>query len=408
MKTLVLFNKEQDSRGIEFIGGRKNRLILCALSLIIPIVFVCFLTNYYGTHSHGESTRSGTTQIQQNGNSEISNVSDVSESTSEGVSYPVGWLATDSYGVAVGENVWIVYSPDFDCTARNENGNIINDAAVIEAGYQYIVDAVNAAEASNSSSVIIAYNGSTIEVDANSVLVNAPDVLTTAVYDIAYSYNAPSNAGGISIPNLTGERVEGYRDGLIYRNYAGSSGYVAPVAYSTLLKLIKAESTLEANGYKLLIWDSYRPMTASKAIASAVSNAIQNVDGFEEALGGWASSWYASSGTSGHNFGTDVDVSVVDINGETVDMPSGFDSFDTSGHLTNAQLASSAITTRSYTDAVNSSAGCLALHAAMTEAGFSELASEWWHFADDEGEEAVSAITGGLGLDFTADISTSM
>jgi D-alanyl-D-alanine dipeptidase len=44
----------------------------------------------------------------------------------------------------------------------------------------------------------------------------------------------------------------------------------------------------------------------------------------------------------------------------------------------------------------------MALHRAFNSAGFSELASEWWHFGDEDTEKRIQAIVGSEGLDFVA------
>jgi D-alanyl-D-alanine dipeptidase len=47
----------------------------------------------------------------------------------------------------------------------------------------------------------------------------------------------------------------------------------------------------------------------------------------------------------------------------------------------------------------------MALHTAFKEAGFSELASEWWHFADEETEAEMRSIVGDNGMDYVAQLS---
>ena len=83
-------------------------------------------------------------------------------------------------------------------------------------------------------------------------------------------------------------------------------------------------------------------------------------------------------------------------------MPSDFDAFDETGHLTDMPIDSGAITPGAYRQAVLENEACLALHQAFVDAGFSELASEWWHFGDEETEWAMQSLVGPSGLDFVA------
>ena len=85
-------------------------------------------------------------------------------------------------------------------------------------------------------------------------------------------------------------------------------------------------------------------------------------------------------------------------------MPSSFDAFDASGHLAFAPIDSASITPDAFCDAVAGNDACMALHAAFRQAGFSELASEWWHFGDAETEGAMRAAVGEDGLDFVASL----
>ena len=62
------------------------------------------------------------------------------------------------------------------------------------------------------------------------------------------------------------------------------------------------------------------------------------------------------------------------------------------------------ITPESYRPEVAGNEACLALHEAFRAAGFTELASEWWHFADDETEQRLRALVGPQALDFVAEL----
>ena len=103
-------------------------------------------------------------------------------------------------------------------------------------------------------------------------------------------------------------------------------------------------------------------------------------------------------------WGTDLDVGVCDTDGNPLPMPSSFDSFDETGHLTAFPVNASSITAASYRDEVSANGPCVLMHEAFLTQGFSELASEWWHFADEDTEAVVQSIVGYQGLDFIADV----
>ena len=70
---------------------------------------------------------------------------------------------------------------------------------------------------------------------------------------------------------------------------------------------------------------------------------------------------------SQHNRGAAIDVAVVDKDGRPVILPTAFDDFSTRAHRDHALSGEPGAEARR-------------LEAAMTEAGFIGLATEWWHF----------------------------
>ena len=143
-------------------------------------------------------------------------------------------------------------------------------------------------------------------------------------------------------------------------------------------------------------------MAAQLHLSDAFENAFWDNPIMQESLGDWSLEWYVANGASGHNYGTDLDVGVLDTEGNLLPMPSAFDAFDESGHLTVFPIDASEITPAVYRDEVTSNAACMALHEAFVQAGFAELASEWWHFTDEETGANMRSLVGDGGLDFMA------
>ena len=311
------------------------------------------------------------------------------------LTYPTGWLAVDEGGVPAGEPVRILSLPDIDVVAHRD-GKVVGASDQDRASAQ--LPAVDAGQA------LVEYGGSYVAVNPGSLLVNLPDVLPTACYDIVYSYAATSRCAGEDIPGVTGERLPGYADGLQQSAYWADQRFVVPCAYRTACKAIQVEAALEAQGLRLLVFDAYRPMTAQYSLSDAFQTAFASNPVMQGSLGAWSLSWYVAPGASGHNFGTDLDVGACDGEGNPLPMPSDFDAFDETGHLTDMPIDSGAITPGAYRQAVLENDACLALHQAFVDAGFSELASEWWHFGDEETEWAMQSLVGPSGLDFVAEL----
>ena len=311
------------------------------------------------------------------------------------IEFPTGWLIAPAEGVPAGVPVKLLYLPDWEAPAHR------GGAAVSAEEQRALQDSWPVACADDA---VIEYAGEIFAVDPNLLLVNLPDVLPQAEYDIAYAYAAPSNCAGEAIPGVTGERLNGYADGRQPNAYRADDQFIAPCAYQTALKARAASDMLGEAGLRLLVYDAYRPMAAQYQLSAALSAAIAVNPTMAAALGGWSADWFVAPGASGHNFGTDLDVAVCDQDGNPLYMPSSFDAFDESGRLTDYPVDEKAIEPGLYKASVAQNDACLALHQAFRAAGFTELASEWWHFGDTSTEYANRALVGAGGLDFVASL----
>ena len=164
-------------------------------------------------------------------------------------------------------------------------------------------------------------------------LVSVTDVDPTILTDLRY---ASSN-------NVTGRRL-----------YPVELPCLASAA--TARKLKKAQNYLRPHGYRLMVWDAYRPPEAHLKLWQAHSH------------GNYVSD--PSTGWSKHCHGRAVDVTLVDLEGRRVAMPSRFDDFSRSAYFV-------------YSGRDQRIAARLRLlQAAMKHAGFTFLDTEWWHFND--------------------------
>ena len=119
-------------------------------------------------------------------------------------------------------------------------------------------------------------------------------------------------------------------------------------------RLEKARLFLREYGANLKIWDAYRPAWAQEILWKAIQN--------REYIGDPA------KGGSLHRWGAAVDVTLVDLYGRELKMPSDFDTFTAEGRTLyegpDPQI-------RNHVRL---------LQKAMHVAGFRMLYDEWWHF----------------------------
>ncbi len=119
-------------------------------------------------------------------------------------------------------------------------------------------------------------------------------------------------------------------------------------------RLAVAQSYLKARGFRLKIWDAYRPKSAHEQLWQFLPD----------------SSFVASPADGGslHTWGVAVDATIVYENGHAVEMPTDFDEFTPEAEL-------------HYSGAKGSVSDHLhVLQRAMAQAGFYGMRTEWWHF----------------------------
>lgn len=128
--------------------------------------------------------------------------------------------------------------------------------------------------------------------------------------------------------------------------------------YSTAQKLMAANRELLGKGFRLKIWDAYRPLSVQKIMWEVLPQDDFVADPFR--------------GGSIHNGGFAVDVTLVDMEGKELEMPSGFDDFSEKASRNNTTMTEAA------------SRNLSVLTDAMVKHGFRTINSEWWHYNDED------------------------
>ena len=186
--------------------------------------------------------------------------------------------------------------------------------------------------------------------DGSENFVVITDVIPDVILEIRY----------YSTYNFVGDRIDGYEQpiALLTKQAADS------------LKVVSDE--LRQHGYRLKIWDSYRPQRA-------VNHFVRWAEDLDEtAMKPFFYPMVDKSklfeqqyimARSGHSRGSTVDLTLVDEQtGKELDMGSPFDWFGTESHPDYMNLTSTQLANR------------LVLRHAMLSHGFAPIDSEWWHF----------------------------
>lgn len=127
--------------------------------------------------------------------------------------------------------------------------------------------------------------------------------------------------------------------------------------------LIKAKNIFKKDGYRVKIWDAYRPISAQEKFWEIVPNADfvampPSIDPSTELH-------------PRHFNGLCVDITLTDMDGNEIEMPTGFDDFSPMASLEANPKDKQATKNATY------------MREVMESVGFHHINTEWWHFYDN-------------------------
>lgn len=252
----------------------------------------------------------------------------------------------------------------------------------------------------NERSFAIRYEGQTRYIDSSYCLINLPEYLgDLCSYDITNSYDSKYMVHEFEIPKVTGRVTKGYEN---IRQEDGS--FLVPLLYPTAKKLVHAAEIAAEEGYKLKIYDAFRPNRATQDVYYQTACIMEDpiperpytdvsieslnlpeprmVDRDEEddepgewmltyemvmTLNNYALNSFLAANMSTHNLGIALDLTMESLEtGEEIPMQSSIH-----------DLSAYSVVPRN-----NEAAKTLAK--IMQSAGFGPLFSEWWHFQDND------------------------
>jgi len=165
------------------------------------------------------------------------------------------------------------------------------------------------------------------------------------------------------VADTTFVNLKDYSKDFIYdMKYATEDNFLKAKVYDCaecLLRLKTVNALVEANkdfikkGYKIKLYDCYRPLSIQKKMWEIVSNPEYVADPKKGSI---------------HNRGGAVDISLVDANGTELDMGTPFDFFGIQASHNYTKLSKEVLSNRKF------------LKKIMVKNGFNSFDSEWWHY----------------------------
>lgn len=165
-------------------------------------------------------------------------------------------------------------------------------------------------------------------------LVNILDIDNTIIVDLKYA----------TADNFTGQVIYDFE--------------ICLLREETALKLKAANEELSKGGYRIKIFDGYRPPYAQIVLWDTVPNPTYVANPYK--------------GGSIHSKGAAVDITIVDSEGNELEMPTEYDDLSPAAAPSSKAMSETA------------RKNMLTLQKAMTNNGFRTITSEWWHFNDTD------------------------
>ena len=153
---------------------------------------------------------------------------------------------------------------------------------------------------------------------------------------------------------------------IVDMKYAAEDNFVKTKLYDsntcflrrpTASKLDTVQKKLEGMNLGLKVWDCYRPLAVQKILWAILPNER-----------------YVANPEKGsrHNRASAVDLTLVDLQGNELQMPTGFDDFSPRAHRQYQDIPEGVFRNRTL------------LEGMMKKAGFIPLPEEWWHYDDEK------------------------
>lgn len=148
-------------------------------------------------------------------------------------------------------------------------------------------------------------------------------------------------------------------------NFTKQIVYRSDICYinnTTARLLIEAKNKFKLDGYKVKVWDAYRPISAQKRFYEIMPD--PNFVAIPPDMS------KTKTFRPSHLNGQCVDVTLVDSNGNELNMPTEFDDFSCMAGLGCPDISEESRKNAEY------------LRDVMESVGFKGYENEWWHFYD--------------------------
>ncbi len=243
------------------------------------------------------------------------------------------------------------------------------------------------------------------------LMINLPDVIPSIVYENTNASKSRVHSSGKAVPGVTGQKLYASR---AYDERLGREEFIMPALYQMAKKICAAQQQALADGNCLKIYEAYRPASAQRMMVQALNDFAARDEKVMRGISTapWKVSWFVSQGTSNHQRGLAIDVSLIkadelkrEFSGDRAftrvtkyteyEMPTPIHELSIAAAAFSYPVTSTSQTAwESAAPAASMNEEALLLQRYMADARLTPLASEWWHFNDLGSFEALGGNLG--------------
>ncbi|MCL1996862.1 MAG: hypothetical protein FWG63_11695 [Defluviitaleaceae bacterium] len=333
---------------------------------------------------------------------------------SETVEMPVGVEGMEQQYIVENFIDYRARGGEFDLPVRGATGWVARSSPPLQVGQVFTI-----LDHAGNTFRVITPEEVVVDINQDHIFINLPDILPSIIYDVTNAYSSMMRTSGFFVENVTGQQLYSAHS---FNERLGREEFIVPILFNTARLVSIAQQIALENGDTLVMIEAYRPRPTQRKIVDNLNATLDLHPGARSAIDDspWTVGWFISQNISNHQRGAAVDVSLARVNsaffataGEYRHLSiSSYNTYAMNSHMHDlSPVASITVNPTSLSNVAWRNAtlrpditeGALRLHNIMLDAGFTPLASEWWHFDDSTGSQ-IARNNGIAGYFFTESV----
>lgn len=175
---------------------------------------------------------------------------------------------------------------------------------------------------------------SEVWVNKDDIMVNLPDLIPSMIYKNSNAEGSLMKNLGMDLEGITGRQLYQSK---VYNERLERDEFIMPVQYHMAKKIMQAQQLAKGRGLTIVLYEGFRPHDTQMAVADALQQLARTNSDTRSSIqkNGFNIAYYINTGTSSHQMGSAVDVSLAQVSswveqsfhGYSVSVPASFIEF---------------------------------------------------------------------------------